>query len=334
NPSPQGGEGGLRQAGGLSHEFPSAQGGEGSVPLYVSRWWPTLPVTYKPLDQATAAFVEQLQVRYLRQANGQDRGQVEVWHGGDLLAQLGGDLALPLHDYRLCSVELFRFVDDYHLVLRLWFYWVHLGFSVEELLRFVPAGDRVAWRPEAERVQKGLRQRQLLEIAGQALNAPLLFPWHKREEVPDVERFDLLLDPRNLAVQYVGTDTHWQEFWAIVNQGEPLQARIATLLDTKKVKDQADAVPEVKKPVCDPLANGLCDIVNEASQHDCPHRPGEGQLVTAKFIKKGAVYQVCGRCQSHFIGQGVKALGIAKHAPLLGNVDVIINAVSTSVLEG
>ena len=83
---------------------------------------------------------------------------------------------------------------------------------------------------EAKRVHDGLRRG--------------LLPWHKREEVPDLERFDLLLDPQNLAIKYVGTDTHWQEFWArVLRTGEPLKARIATLLDTFRVKTQADNVP-------------------------------------------------------------------------------------------
>ena len=56
--------------------------------------------------------------------------------------------------------------------------------------------------------------------------------------------------------------------------------------------------------------------------------------MTASRIIKGLEYDVCPRCGSHFIGQGARALGVAKHAPLLGNVDVIENVVSTSVLEG
>ena len=161
-----------------------------------------------------------------------------------------------------------------------------------------------------------------------------LLSWPRREEVPDVERFDLLLDFTNLDEKFVGTDTHWQEFWALVEQGQPLRARIATLLDTSKVAALAKSVPKTEGPTLDPLANGLCDIVNEFSGHACPHR-GQGRLVSTDKLKKGRKYNVCPRCGSHFFGQGFsRALGVAKHAPLLGNVDVIENAVSTSVLEG
>jgi len=294
-------------------------GAPAQLPLYVSRWWPVRQVEYVPLDDATAKFLQDLKITYHRQDNGKDCSRVMVSLGGTLLAQFTGDLALPLHDYRLGTAEIFRFTDDYHLVVRLWFYWVHLGFSPDQLLTFVPPDRREEWRPEAERVHNGLKG--------------FLLPWHKRDEVPDVERFDLLLDPTNLDEKYVGTDTHWQEFWSIVEQGQPLEARIATLLDTGKVAALAKYVPAKKPPVLNPLANGLCDIVNEWSGHECPYR-GQGQLVTADKIRPGREYDVCPRCGSHFIGQGTKSLGVAKHAPLLGNVDVIENAVSTSVLEG
>lgn len=293
--------------------------GPAQLPLYVSRWWPVRQVEYVPLDTATAKFLQDLKITYRRQDNGRDSGRIDVSLGDAPVAEFTGDLALPLHDYRLCTAELFCFLDDYHLVVRLWFYWVHLGFSAGQLMTFVPPDRRTDWHAEAERVRDGIKG--------------FLLPWHKREEVPDVERFDLLLDPNDPSLKYVGSDTHWQEFWAKVADGEPLRARIASLLDSLKVAALAKSVPKVKPPAFDPLANGLCDIVNEWSGHACPHR-GQGQLATADKIRKGREYDVCPRCGSHFIGQGGRALGVAKHAPLLGNVDVIENAVSTSVLEG
>jgi hypothetical protein len=218
----------------------------------------------------------------------------------------------------LCGVEVFRFLDDHHLVLRLWFHWLHLNFSASQLLEFVPANQRDAWRAEAERVCA-------------QLNA--LVPYYKREEVPDIERFDLLLDPNDLSTKYVGTDTHWQEFWASVKDGEPLKAQIASLADMLKVIDQATDVPKKMPPVFDPLANGLCDLVNEWSD-PCPHR-GRGQLIPAGLISSGQQYEVCPRCCSHFAGQGTREVGLwDKHAPWLENAEIAHKAVSTSVLEG
>ncbi len=301
-----------------------AEGSPAQVPLYVSRWWPTRQVQYAPLDKATAQFLRDLKITYRRQENGQDRGRLDVALGNTPLAEFTGELALPLHDYRLCTAEVLRFLDDYHLVVRLWFYWVHLGFSADQLLAFAPPnprvrGGRAGWRAEAERVSSDLKKG--------------LLPWHKREEVPDVERFDLLLAPDRLDVKYVGTDTHWQEFWAVVNTGEPLKARIATLLDTFKVIDQAKEVPHVAPPIFDPLANGLCDLVNELSGHTCPHRL-KGAVITAHDIEPGDEFDFCPRCGTYFVGQDARALGVTKHAPLLGNVKLLTNAVSTSVLEG
>ncbi len=297
----------------------SADGGPAQLPRYVSRWWPVRQVEYLPVDEATAQFIQDLKIIYRRQADGQNSGRIDVSLGHTPLAEFTGDIALPLHDYRLFTAEVLRFLDDRHLVVRLWFYWVHLGFSVDQLMTFVPPHRRAEWRTEAERVFDAHKHG--------------LLPWHKREEVPDVERFDLLLDPNDLNVKYVGTDTHWQEFWAIVADGEPLKARIATLLDSGKVAALAKSVPSNSPPVYDPLANGLCDIVNEWSGHQCPHR-AQGKLITTDKLREGREYGVCPRCGSHFIGQGGRALGVAKHAPLLGNIDVIQNAVSSSVLEG
>ncbi len=292
------------------------------LPRYVSRWWPSQKITYEPVNQADVGFLSNLRVSYQRQDNGQDNGRIDIHHGDTHLAQFRGDIALPLHDFRLMNVELFRFLDGRHLVLRLWFYWVHLGFSQAELLSFITAPDAAA-RAEAKRVHDGLRKG--------------LLPWHKREEVPDLERFDLLLDPQNLAIKYVGTDTHWQEFWARVTTGEPLNARIATLLDTFRVKTQADNVPSLNAPpIFDPLANGLCDIINQMTPgFRCPHRP-TGELLTAVDIFGEADdFPACQQCGSHFVGdEDVRALGVAKHAPLLGNVDILQNLVSTNVLEG
>ncbi|MCI0398000.1 MAG: hypothetical protein L0332_27460 [Chloroflexi bacterium] len=46
-------------------------------------------------------------------------------------------------------------------------------------------------------------------------------------EIPDAERFDLVIDSQALAVVYAATDTHWREAWtAAPPSGEPLEAQI------------------------------------------------------------------------------------------------------------
>jgi hypothetical protein len=291
--------------------FHGADGSPAQLPRYVSRWWPVRRVAYDPVDDKLAQFLQDLEIRYQRQVDGSKRGRIDLSLDGTQIAQVTGDLEVPVYDRRLCSMEPFRFVDDHHLVLRLWFYWADLGFAESEELK-----------------PKGL----LGAIAGAIL------PWRKVAEVPDVERFDLVLDPddQTLKHKYMCTDTHWQEFWAGNKAAEALELGIATLTDIPKLKKLADSVPEIEGPVHDPLANGLCDIVNELSHHECPFRQQvPGELITADARLPGIEYKVCPRCGTYFRGQDVRAVGLwGKHAPLVANADVLDGLTSTSVLEG
>lgn len=292
-------------------------------PRYLSRWWSQSHIAYETLHPNTplATFVDQLRIQSDRQDGLSDRSRLLVWAGNELLATLDGDILLPLHDMRLCNIELFQFTDDTHLVLRFWFYWLHLRFSPDDLLTFVPNEQQATQRSEAERV-------------GQQLASGLM-PWHRREEVPDVERFDLLLNPSDFTVKFVGTDTHWKEYWAIVDASEPLQARIATKRDLPWIGAQQLQFPPTSTPVSDPLANGLCDIINDASQTSCPHR-GLGHVVKQPRMQPSSDDTVCQQCQTRFRGQPFRALGMlwGKHGPLPKNAAVIQNAISSDVLKG
>ena len=292
-------------------------------PRYLSRWWGSQRLTYEPIapDSPVADFANRLRIQFDRQDGLGDRSRLAVWLGDEPLAELDGDIALPLHDMRLCNVELFQFPDDTHLVLRFWFYWLHLRFAPDQLLTFVPPDQLAAQRPEAERVA------QLLDHG--------LLPWHRREEVPDVERFDLLLNPAQTSVKFVGTDTHWKEYWAVVDAGEPLQARIATKRDLPWIGVQQLQFPATSDPVLDPLANGLCDLINDAGQGACPHR-GVGHVVKQPRMQPGDEDMVCQQCQTRFRGQPLRALGMlwGKHGPLPKNAAIIPNAISSDVLKG
>lgn len=300
-------------------------GGPGiQIPRYVSRWWPPNGVTYVAPNAHEQTFLEEMSIAYRRRAGGTDKSEMHVVWDAETLAHISGDLALPLHDCRLVSVELFRFPDDFHLVLRLWFYWVNLRFDEGELLAFVPPGKRPSWRAEAQRVQQEL-------AAG-------LLPYHKDDEIPDLERLDLLINPQSRSVTHVGTDTHWQEFWATV-EDQPLQASIASWKEIHRVALQAKKVPRIESPVLNPLSNGLCPIINDGRAAGeeisaCPHRP-EGHVVTAEDLFEEMDYAVCPGCGTHFIGAVERAVGIiGKHAPVLRNARVIRNAVSNNVLNG
>jgi hypothetical protein len=272
------------------------------------------------MDAATRKFVAGLKISYTRREDGQDKGHIRITANDTLIADIGGYLALPVHDCRLMTAEVLRFLDDHHLVVRLWFYWLHINFSADQVMEFVPEARRAAWETEAKRVLKGLN------------TGPIT--WHKREEVPDIERFDILLDPQDLNYKYVGTDTHWQEFWGTVEVGDPAEAEIVSLSKILPLAWQSKSVKKKgKAAVFDPVANGLCDLVNEWSGHPCPYRH-DGGLITADLpLPKGSA--VCPRCGSRFTGQGTKEAGLwDKHAPLLLNASVSVQSTSTNVLEG
>ncbi len=48
---------------------------------------------------------------------------------------------------------------------------------------------------------------------------------HHIHEIPDIERFDLLIDLQEERAVYAGTDLHWREMWGAV-QDEPVQAHV------------------------------------------------------------------------------------------------------------
>ena len=297
--------------------FRGADGGTVQVPRYVSRWWPTRQVQYGPAD--LSSFLQNLKITYERQGQNENLSQLRVWLGDTLLARIGGYLGLPLHDCRLVSLEVFRFLDDYHWVVRLWFFWLHLNFTPDQLMAFVPPSRRDGWQAEAKRVCA-------------SLGNPLI-PYYRREEVPDIERFDLIVNPQNLDHKYVGTDTHWQEFWATVKEGEPLKAKIAEAKDIRKIVEQSGVIPKKEPPVFEPLENGLCSLVNEYSGHECPHGLN-GRVVSAVT---GALYSLprCERCGTYFDAESVREPGLwDKHAPWLENAELGDATVSTSVLDG
>ncbi len=301
-------------------------GGMAGAPLqiarYFSRWWPTHQVVYTAVDSQTAAFLAGLKLIFKRRDNGSDRGRLELWHENSLLAKFSGELRLPVHDVRLCTVEALRFVNDVHLVIRIAFYWVQLGFSVDELMTFVPSDKQAAWQPQAEQLQKELGSG--------------LIPWQKREEVPDIERVDIVLDMNNLAHKFAASDTHWKEFWGEVDQGEALDVRIASKRDIPAVLQQAWEARKHQNPVYDPLANGLCDVIMPPGV-DCSFRP-EGKVIYAFIVNAmpDQPYEICERCQTHFRGQKSVAVGKAwgKHAPMLKNFEIDDRLISNEVLEG
>lgn len=316
---------------------PSADLGDWRVARYVSRWWPPDRVDYAPARPGAgeaspgpdfAAFLEGLQIVFRRRAGA--KAEIEVRHAATTLATLDGDIAIPLHDCRLLHVEPMLFTDDRHLVLRLWLYWLHLDFGVDDLLRHVPQDRKEAWRPEAERVRDSLRG--FLGLLG----------WRRNQEIPDIERFDLLVDVASGRVDLVGSDAHWRELWAriVPAPGGARPAAELKILTPNEliavVLNNKDLTSVEGPPAYDPLANGLCDVANRDHPGNCPHRPA-GRMFAVDEQVDEVEYTPCEGCGSRFreVPQPARAPGIlGKHAPIFENAVVVRGAVSTNVLEG
>jgi hypothetical protein len=54
-----------------------------------------------------------------------------------------------------------------------------------------------------------------------------------RHEVPDAERFDMLIRRHDGKTTLACTDLHWREIWGIVAKGEPLEATLGLSTETK-----------------------------------------------------------------------------------------------------
>ncbi len=177
------------------------------VAEYRSRWWPTRRVTYRPVNS-----LPNLHIVY-RRVVADPFGAVDVFLDDRLVAQVTGRLEVALHDLRLFSADLFHFHSERYWVLRLWFQWLHTIFSPDDLLAFYPQRSRA------------LEERAAADA--HILNA-LLAQDRAGEEVPDAERFDLLIDAEAGTVKYVGTDLHWQELWGPAEGLVPVRAEITS----------------------------------------------------------------------------------------------------------
>ena len=67
-----------------------------------------------------------------------------------------------------------------------------------------------------------------------------------RHEVPDAERFDMLVRRKDGVTTLACTDLHWRETWGIVKKGEPLKATLGLSTGTK-IKLAKEALGKVWK---------------------------------------------------------------------------------------
>lgn len=158
------------------------------IPLYVARWWPTRQVHYDPIPTGWLDVLQRLEVRDYTPR------ERKVWVGLSAMPGHGKDVTLleiegELGNHQLL-VEGFRFFDQKHFVLRLWFLWCNPSEGVN------------------------------------------------LDEVPDAERFDLLLDCTNRTVKYIGSDLHWREWWGKQKSASPLSAKLGMLSEPADMLDK------------------------------------------------------------------------------------------------
>lgn len=162
------------------------------VPAYQSRWWPKQRLQYQTRN------IPPLTLRYDRLATDKRWGRVTLSLGEgpekSVLLRIDGRLESALHDSRLFYADLFHFHENVWTV-RLWFNWLHQSFTTDDLA------------PE-------LRE----------YTTPLVRD--RKEEIPDAERFDILIDVEDKIVTHIGTDNHYKELWGEWYESQPVQAYI------------------------------------------------------------------------------------------------------------
>jgi hypothetical protein len=191
------------------------------APEYIPRWWPHNRVNYSSEEPPS------VRVHFQRQKES-SQGALEIFTtpvksvNEVLLAEIQGRLDYPLYDMRQVLPELYHF-GPHAWVLRLWYFWLDLDLSREDLSRYgcLAAADvEVAW--------KGVNPQGTEVILQRA--------WRNAHEVPDAERIDILFDDQARPL-YAATDLHWREMWGdVCSHGEPIKAKIlnTVVLDTDK----------------------------------------------------------------------------------------------------
>jgi hypothetical protein len=146
------------------------------------------------------------------------------------IAKIGGDLERSnLH------AELFYFTDKY-CVLRIWLYWVNDHFSGNRLI----SGTQYGSRDKTE-----------------------LRAWKKQViEVPDAERFDIVVNKQTEQVSYVGTDLHWRETWWSVS-GEIARLNFAQM---ELVPVLIKNLPQILSPYLMKRIQNKAEIFDPAKQ--------------------------------------------------------------------
>ena len=163
---------------------------KGSTVLnYYPRWFPE---SFTKLHSTITRERENIQTPVIEILNNHNNDQVPVRMNQKVIATVSGDMDGAAYHFDLYGL------DQEIFVIRMWFFW----------LSMTNFKNKVNLKP----IKEIKKSRSLLSF--------------KAPELPDFERFDLVVGPEN-RVLLASTDFHWQEYWyAIGNEIPQIEASI------------------------------------------------------------------------------------------------------------
>jgi hypothetical protein len=181
------------------------------MPIYYSRWLPP-PLSqdsnmteYKDIQCPSIAIKFRYKVEQSIESIDSD---LLIFLEGNKIAEISGDWKNSRPHAELFTV----FGDKEYLILRLWLYWIYESMSKNTLRGGKILREYLDNPPEE--VQTRRRWYESFDI-----------------EVPDIERFDFLIDTTNKRIKWIGTDFHYQELWYRCDNGI-VKAKIANDVHT------------------------------------------------------------------------------------------------------
>jgi hypothetical protein len=190
------------------------------IPFYYSRWFPRDKIIQENEFEYYETQIPSIILEFKEDSRfdiPKINSDVTIYLDEVKIAEIGGDWK---HSY--IHAELFSISKRAnYLVLRIWFYWLHENFDKNPIL----GGEGLS-----EAIQRIERDKYSVNTPEATLRN---FAKSLDIEVPDLERFDLLIDCEKKRVLFVGTDFHYQEMWyRIKDDASFVEAKISDQFDT------------------------------------------------------------------------------------------------------
>jgi hypothetical protein len=268
------------------------------TPRYIPRWWPRNRIEYT-YDKKPP----HVRLRYRRLVDG-NNGDLTVYasqpgDGEEIpLAVIRGSIGYPLYDMRQVVPEMYR-LGPQTWVLRVWFFWLDLDISHEDLGRY--------WPREADELEQAWRGITKVDEGGLAERS-----WGEQHEIPDAERVDILFND-DLQPLYAATDLHWRELWGKYKPGDPGDLVQVQIMNTQ-AKKLLTSWQETWKVI-----------------------EGWGSIILSRFVNNEPPYKPHLEVMAELEGQGKLAadpFGMESHSPAFLNIMMQRRFTSTDVTDG